>query len=593
MKAPLLSLVLMAAAGPAAAVTMVQTDWSGGPGVQGPVTRWGSSFWSDSLTDCTWSGEVRLDVAYDPVVHEVDGDYQACDRLATADLDGDGDIDMAAGNLAGDGQPVWWENEDGSGTSWRRHDLSGSAAYVACGDIDGDGDADILGVMWSGQGRVVWWENDGGWTGHVIEGQFVGGNSALLSDLDGDGSLDVLATGEYEYMTCWLNDGTGGSWERHRLDTGTAASSPAVGDLDGDGDRDVAAVDYSRGDLYWWASSGDGTGWVRYHVAGGLRSPLGTCIADLDGDGDMDIVLPQLGADRLSWWENGGSGTAWTEREIAGGFGGACSACAVDVDGDGDMDVHATAQDDGELAWFENRGNRWVKHLLESDMTWASAATHADVDGDGRQDLLGTSYYRNIVNWYSPCRMPLSATLTSSVLDTGGIPSWGEMSWTARIPLGTSVGFQVRASSDSVYMGAWSDTLQLPGELGDVLPEGFRYFQYRAVLRRMTTDLVPAVESVSVSYDLGAAPGVPEGYQLHPPYPNPAEGSASVGFDLPIEGRTTVSVFDLTGRMVSRPMSGITLPGSYSVVIGDLGPGVYLVRVESDPWSESATLLML
>eukprot|EP00929_Paragymnodinium_shiwhaense_P036218 TRINITY_DN19440_c0_g1_i2.p1 TRINITY_DN19440_c0_g1~~TRINITY_DN19440_c0_g1_i2.p1 ORF type:complete len:1136 (+),score=120.67 TRINITY_DN19440_c0_g1_i2:82-3489(+) len=67
------------------------------------------------------------------------------------DLDGDGDIDIASASfgLLHQGGISWYENTDGSGNTWTRHQIYESLTpktghYVFGADMDGDGDTDLI-----------------------------------------------------------------------------------------------------------------------------------------------------------------------------------------------------------------------------------------------------------------------------------------------------------------------------------------------------------------------------------------------------------------------------------------------------------------
>ncbi|RKZ65399.1 MAG: hypothetical protein DRQ48_11660, partial [Gammaproteobacteria bacterium] len=78
------------------------------------------------------------------------------------DLDGDGDVDIVGASNGGNSF-LWWENQDGAGSTWMQRsiaeDLDAQSVYVA--DVNGDGDIDILGSV-NVDGEIVWWENQGG-----------------------------------------------------------------------------------------------------------------------------------------------------------------------------------------------------------------------------------------------------------------------------------------------------------------------------------------------------------------------------------------------------------------------------------------------
>lgn len=145
------------------------------------------------------------------------------------DLDRDGDLDVVmAHGMRVEADPkvdrhqvVWYENigKSRATPTWKRHEvgLLPFAFEAIAGDIDGDGDLDIAATAWSKGDQVVWFENNGGdkWSQHVIRTGFRAANQVILADLNGDGRLDIVAgaddgsrrvQGSLE-VRWWRNDG--------------------------------------------------------------------------------------------------------------------------------------------------------------------------------------------------------------------------------------------------------------------------------------------------------------------------------------------------------------------------------------------------
>lgn len=140
------------------------------------------------------------------------------------DMDGDKDADilMALGfNVAKDAaethQIVWYENvgSPGSGTGWKKHVVGplDDAFEAIVGDVDGDGDLDIAATGWGDPGRVAWFENagdpKGAWKKHVLKDAWRRANQIILFDADGDKRLDLAATAERgtNELRLWRNVG--------------------------------------------------------------------------------------------------------------------------------------------------------------------------------------------------------------------------------------------------------------------------------------------------------------------------------------------------------------------------------------------------
>jgi hypothetical protein len=126
--------------------------------------------------------------------------------------------------------------------------LNGSG--VALGDVDGDGLPDIY--LCGLENRNALYHNLGSWrfedvtdqAGVGCEGQFSTG--AVLVDVDGDGSLDLLVNGVGTGTRLFINDGKGHFKESTEsgLVRKYGATTLALGDIDGDDDLDLYVANY-------------------------------------------------------------------------------------------------------------------------------------------------------------------------------------------------------------------------------------------------------------------------------------------------------------------------------------------------------------
>ncbi|MCK5787350.1 MAG: VCBS repeat-containing protein [Candidatus Sabulitectum sp.] len=406
----LLPLLVLGFITAASAESEAQTDWSGGPGVVGPVITLGNEFCLDTGVFYYNPCELVLQTGLE---HIVDGQFECTWSICSADVDGDGDMDILGG-AEDDGFITWWENDDGSGISWTEHTVDSDfwgAISVHSADVDGDGDMDILGAA-STADKITWWENDDGsgisWTEHTIDGE-INARSVYSADVDGDGDMDVLGASFSDNIVWWENyDGSGIAWTEHIVDSGfDGAYSVYSADVDGDGDMDVLGAAYHDDDITWWENDdGSGTNWTEHTIDGEFEQPRSVYSADVDGDGDMDILGAAFLADDITWWENDdGSGMSWTEHTVDSDFDGACSVHSADVDGDGDMDVLGAAFFVSDITWWENvdgLGTGWMEHTFDCDFygagTWSVYS--ADINGDGYMDILGDGLYNSLISWW-------------------------------------------------------------------------------------------------------------------------------------------------------------------------------------------------
>jgi FG-GAP-like repeat len=307
--------------------------------------------------------------------------------VSATDMDGDGDLDVL-GSFATAPYPsmVWFENTAGNGSAWTAHTISGPFGYIlslSSADIDGDGDLDVVvgRHLFMPYSDIGWWENTAGdgtvWNPHFITGAPVPMGSQAV-DLDGDGDLDVLYGAYGGQVVGWAENAVPGSspWPNHYISYAAAyVSSVIAGDMDGDGDLDAVATSDAHDDyLVWYENTaGNGGAWATRTIttAMGGSSVFG---ADLDKDGDVDLVLAARNAGSVTWFENSGNGSTWTAHTVAS-VPSPASAFAADVDGDGREDAISASYTNDVVAWHPNRGGQFS--LAGSDMAPAVAPDSA------------------------------------------------------------------------------------------------------------------------------------------------------------------------------------------------------------------------
>ncbi|GAB5522067.1 MAG: hypothetical protein RhofKO_43180 [Rhodothermales bacterium] len=112
----------------------------------------------------------------------------------TADLDGDGNVDLA---LAYSNHHVWLRNDGNGGFTLAQtlaDDITGATGLTAA-DLDGDGDLDLVGTARDAN-LIVFYANDGNGTFTRTDTRaFPGPRYGLAVDADGDSDLDVVTAG--------------------------------------------------------------------------------------------------------------------------------------------------------------------------------------------------------------------------------------------------------------------------------------------------------------------------------------------------------------------------------------------------------------
>jgi hypothetical protein len=91
--------------------TASQTDWSGGDGLLGPVIDWANEFYMDTDIECYHTPSdiiLQKTIAPIPLEHTVDGDFNGPLSVYSADVNGDGWLDVL-GTSNTFSEVTWWD----------------------------------------------------------------------------------------------------------------------------------------------------------------------------------------------------------------------------------------------------------------------------------------------------------------------------------------------------------------------------------------------------------------------------------------------------------------------------------------------------
>lgn len=355
--------------------------------------------------------------------------------LAVADLDGDGDLDVAAeGNRS-----VHVYSNNGSGALEHRATIPNEDLMweLHAADMDADGHGDLLWIeRHAGFAFVlsIWYNSGDGRTGEVVQTQLPGFREdpgTRIADLNGDGLLDVVYAYRERTISALINLGDRSfeqpdiyEYDRSFHDV----NGLVVGDFDGDGDVDVAAtLQHTEDGRYLIVYStqvvllrNDGSFPLRLVTEQELPwretniLALDMTAGDLDGDGDLDLIVAGTTYERSVPWSefaflrNDGATSlvpAHTHR-VAPPFPGALSLTDVNTDGRPDLvfRVHLSA---GIYVVRNDGGFTFTGLAPFYSGTTGNALAVSDMTGDGLYDFVqsgssGFSVVENITEWNGP-----------------------------------------------------------------------------------------------------------------------------------------------------------------------------------------------
>jgi hypothetical protein len=308
--------------------------------------------------------------------------------IVLGDLDGDGDLDVVAGNY-NDNNRVYLNDGSGSFTVQDLSTDSNSTTSIVIGDLDRDGDLDVVAGNESQINRIYLNDGAGSFTGQDLSTDTHDTQSLALGDMDGDGDLDLMEGngGTSHKANFWFrNDGAGNFTGGISLGTITTHStrSIALGDVDGDGDLDMITGNYGDNNQLH-VNSGNGSFSAVLDLSPDTLQTTSVALGDIDNDGDLDLVTGNYG-ERNRVYSNDGSGN-FTGYNISNDSYQTRSVTLADIDEDGDLDMVAGNSNQQNRIYLNNGGSfaGEAQSLISSP---TESVVVGDVDGDGHPDII-------------------------------------------------------------------------------------------------------------------------------------------------------------------------------------------------------------
>ena len=332
--------------------------------------------------------------------------------VATADYDGDGDIDIYAARY--DQASSSWKHYLFNNDMGRFTDVasdaginhSGKESYATFADYDNDGFLDLFICRENGD---ILYKNDGKGkfedvTGKAAIGSNTGGNRALFFDIDHDGDLDM-----YEMRSgnniMFRNNGDGTftdqSEKLDKLPGNTISRDAAFGDFDEDEDIDFAVTNENQPDVLY---SNQRMGVFRnesqkYGLSDAVRS-TSVSAGDYTNDGYLDLLFTSSENGEHRLYRNNRTGSFEIDNSVKALFALTKDtriedAVFFDFDNDGSLDILMAGiplkEGSKGIFLFRNNGVDGftdVSRLIPENIRSASQISIFDYNDDGDLDII-------------------------------------------------------------------------------------------------------------------------------------------------------------------------------------------------------------
>ena len=244
--------------------------------------------------------------------------------INSKDVNGDGYPDLLLARTTG----FYYYQNDGNGSFEPAVEIGDEMRRITdieIADLDADGDLDIAYVSGVFQKSIGWFKNNGadGYETRVfpLNSSDLGRAYDIeLADLDGDGDLDFITTNyDKEVLRITYNAGNGTFTGGPLIDSPIWMLSTKIYDNDGDGIPEIYYVSYSGNQFvaigYYKRTSQGLYEENTINALSGNNSNL-LELVDVDLDGDLDAIAGHFNSKNIEWSEHQGNGVYGDEQQI-------------------------------------------------------------------------------------------------------------------------------------------------------------------------------------------------------------------------------------------------------------------------------------
>lgn len=168
------------------------------------------------------------------------------------------------------------------------------------------------------------------------------------------------------------------------------------------------------------------------------------------------------------------------------------------------------------------------------------------------------------------------------------------LNWTTATESNNS-GFDIERSNSE---GSWTKIGNVAGNGTVNTPHSYTYTdknlnsgQYNYRLKQI--DFNGNYEYFNLSNEVNV--GIPTKYDLSQNYPNPFNPSTKINFDLPVDGKVSLKLFDMSGREVATLVNEVKTAGYYTISFNasNLSSGVYFYRLNAGDFTVTKKMMLV
>ncbi len=328
-------------------------------------------------------------------VFTVDAIFRAVD-LVSADLNGDGDVDLIQATQDAHDMRVLHGNGDGTFNAPVNYETGRGPQALVVTDLDADGILDAAVANLSTEDvSILHGLGDGTFD---VASKYDGGASTIwgaLADLNGDMALDLLvANGAGDHSYTLLGDGMGDFATPFFVDLPSTSALLTLGHLNGDNVLDMISFEPNTNSVHSRLGLGDGdfAPNVVVHTGNFLA---GAALGHFDAGNDLDLLVVNRSASNFSVLLGDGDGTFTFKEDVTSGTSPTVVRVG-DLDGNGTLDAVVTDVFERELDIFLNDGSANFTPAPTPSISLVNDARDlilADLDGDGALDILASAEF--------------------------------------------------------------------------------------------------------------------------------------------------------------------------------------------------------